>query len=50
MNVPVGEFVRQAVLEKIEDELDLKTWDEAKREYEADPETLSLEGIEAKYL
>lgn len=50
MNVSVGEFVRQAALEKIEDELDLKCWDDAKREYDANPETLTLEEIEAKYL
>ncbi|PFG28848.1 type II toxin-antitoxin system RelB family antitoxin [Corynebacterium renale] len=50
MNVSVAEFVRQATLETIEDELDIKSWDDAKREYYADPETFSLEEIEAKYL
>jgi len=46
----VSEFVRTAVLERIEDELDLKAWDQAKAEFDADPVTLSAAEIAAKYL
>ena len=46
----VSEFVRTAVLERIEDELDLKAWDQAKAEFDADPATLSAAEIAAKYL
>lgn len=46
----LSEFVRTAALERIEDELDLKIWDEAKREFDEDGETLSADEIAAKYL
>ena len=46
----VSEFVRTAVLERIEDELDLKAWDQAKAEFDADPATLPAAEIAAKYL
>lgn len=35
--VSMAEFMRQAAIEKIEDEYDLKAWHEAKAEYEANP-------------
>jgi len=44
-----SEFMREAALERIEDELDLKAWDEAKREFEEDPVMYSAEEIAAKY-
>jgi RHH-type transcriptional regulator, rel operon repressor / antitoxin RelB len=46
----VSEFMRNCALERIEDELDLTTWYEAKAEFEADPETISAAEIAKKYL
>ena len=46
----VSEFMRKAALEWIEDELDLKAWEEAKAEFEADPITISAAEIAEKYL
>lgn len=46
----LSEFVRTSALEKIEDELDLRVWDEAKREFESDPTTLTAAEVAAKYL
>ena len=45
-----SEFMRRCALERIEDELDLKTWKEAKAEFEADPVTISANEIAKKYL
>ena len=41
----ISEFVRKSVLERIEDELDLQAWVEAKAEYEKDPVSSSLREI-----
>lgn len=46
----ISEFVRDSVLDKIEDELDLKDWYKAKEAFEANPVTLSAEDIAKKYL
>lgn len=46
----VSEFVRTTVLERIEDELDLKAWEWAKAEFDADPQTISAAQIAEKYL
>lgn len=46
----LSEFVRTSALERIEDELDLRAWDEAKREFDQNPQTLTAEEIAAKYL
>lgn len=46
----ISEFVRTAALSRIEDELDLVAWEEAKREFEKNPQTLSPDEIAAKYL
>jgi len=46
----LSEFVRTSALEKIEDELDLQAWDDAKREFHTDPRTLTAEEVAAKYL
>ncbi|MFT4299780.1 MAG: DUF6290 family protein [Aeromicrobium sp.] len=46
----VSEFVRTTALSRIEDELDLVAWDDAKREFDADPRTLTADEIAAKYL
>lgn len=48
--ISVSEFIRRVTLERIEDELDLQAWEEAKAEFEADPETLSSAEIAKKYL
>lgn len=46
----VSDFVREAALERIEDELDLKAWDDAKKEYEKNPVSYSAAEIAEKYL
>lgn len=46
----VSDFMRSAALERIEDELDLRAWEEAKSEFEADPVTISATEIARKYL
>ncbi len=48
--VSASEFVRTAVIERIEDELDLRDWYSAKAEYDADPVTYSADEIAKKYL
>ena len=48
--ISVSEFIRKVALEHIEDELDLQVWEEAKAEFEADPETISSADIAKKYL
>lgn len=48
--VSASEFVRTAVIERIEDDLDLRDWYEAKAEYDADPVTFSADEIAKKYL
>lgn len=42
----VSEMVRQAVLNQIEDEIDLQAYDRAYAAYQADPVTYSLDEIE----
>ena len=46
----VSEFMRKVALEHIEDELDLKAWEEAKAEFEADPPTISAAEMAKRYL
>ena len=46
----VSEFMRKVALERIEDELDLKAWEEAKAEFESDPVTIAAAEIARKYL
>lgn len=48
--MPASEFMRKAALEHIEDELDLKAWEEAKAEFESDPVAISAAEIARKYL
>ena len=45
-NISVSDLFRQAVIEKIEDEFDLKCYEEAMKKYEKDPATFSLEEVE----
>ena len=42
----VSEFARRAMLEKIEDELDLIAYDKAKKEFDKNPVTFTLEDVE----
>lgn len=46
----VSEFVRTTALARIEDELDLAVWEDAKHEFDADPQTLTANEVAAKYL
>jgi uncharacterized protein (DUF1778 family) len=46
----ISEFVRTTALARIEDELDLVAWEDAKREFDDDPTTLTADEIAAKYL
>ncbi|MFV0533351.1 MAG: type II toxin-antitoxin system RelB family antitoxin [Cumulibacter sp.] len=46
----ISEFVRTAALSRIEDELDLVAWENAKREFDTDPTTLTADEVAAKYL
>ncbi len=48
--ISASEFMRRVALERIEDELDLKVWEEAKAEFDADPQTISAADIAKKYL
>ncbi|MCM1507923.1 MAG: DUF6290 family protein [Ruminococcus flavefaciens] len=43
--ISVSELFRKSVLERIEDELDLKTYEKAMAEYKADPVTYTLEDV-----
>ncbi len=45
----ISEFIRSAVMDKIEDELDLRAWYEAKAEFDADPVVISADEIAKKY-
>ena len=40
-----SEFMRKSALERIEDELDLREWDEAKAEYDNNPVSYSLKEV-----
>ena len=43
--ISVSELLRKSVLERIEDEFDLKTYEKAMEEYRANPVTYSLEDV-----
>lgn len=45
-NISVSDLVRIAVLEKIENEYDLRVYEEAMEEYKVNPKTYSLEELE----
>ena len=45
-NISVSEFVRKAVLERIEDEIDLRAYNKAMEEYKSNPVTYTLDEIE----
>lgn len=48
--VSVTEYVRTAVMERVQDEIDLELWRRAKYEFDQDPTTYSAEEIAKKYL
>ena len=45
-NISLSDLVRKAVLEKIEDEYDLKAYYEAMEEYKKNPTTYTLDEVE----
>jgi len=44
-NISISELVRKAILEKIEDEYDLKCYEKAMEEYKKNPVTYSHEEV-----
>lgn len=44
-NLNVSDFVYQAIMEKIEDEYDLSTYNKALKEYKKDSETYTLDEV-----
>ena len=44
--ISVSELVRKAVIEHIEDEYDLKLYEEAMKRYEEDPKTYTQDEVE----
>lgn len=44
-NISLSELIRNAVLEKIEDEYDLECYNKAIEEYKKDPKTYSMEEV-----
>ena len=44
--ITISELVRQSVIERIEDEYDLKAYEKAVEEYKANPTTYSLDEVE----
>ena len=45
-NISISELVRNSVLEKIEDEFDLRLYEEALKEYKDNPVTYTLDEVE----
>lgn len=45
-NISISDLVRKAILEKIEDEYDLKCYYEALKEYKENPKTYTLDEVE----
>lgn len=45
-NISISELVRQAVMERIEDEYDLKCYEKAVEEFKNNPKTHTLEEVE----
>lgn len=44
-NISISDLIRNAVIEKIEDEYDLKSYYEAKEEYKKNPKTYTHEEV-----
>ena len=49
MGVSMAELMLKATLDVIEDTIDLRTWHDAKAEFDADPVTYTAEEIAEKY-
>lgn len=45
----VSEYIRKVVMERIEDEFDLKAYEEAEAEFLQNPKTYSLQEVIASY-
>jgi len=45
-NISVSELIREAILEKIEDEIDLQLYEEALAEFEKSPAAYALDAVE----
>lgn len=45
----VSEYIRKIVMERIEDEFDLKAYEEAMAEFVRNPKTYSLQEVIARY-
>ena len=46
----VGELAKKVLLEHIEDIMDLRLYEQSKAEYDADPDTYSLDEIEKELM
>ena len=44
-NISLSDLIRNAVIEKIEDEYDLECYDKAIKEYEENPKTFTLDEV-----
>lgn len=44
-NISLSDLIRNAVIEKIEDEYDLKCYEKAMKEYNKNPKTYTLEEV-----
>lgn len=44
-NISLSDLIRNAVMEKIEDEYDLETYKKAMKEYKENPKTYTLEEV-----
>ncbi len=45
-NISLSDLIRSAVMEKIEDEYDIKRYDEALKKYKENPKTYTLDEVE----
>lgn len=45
-NLSLSDMIRSAVIERIEDEIDLQSYQKALAEYKADPVTFTLDEVE----
>ncbi len=48
-NMTLSECIRQAILERVEDEYDLAAYKKAKAEFDKDPKTYTLDEIIERY-
>ena len=44
-NISISDFIRNAIMEKIEDEYDIQCYEEAMEEYKKNPKTYTLEEV-----